>query len=77
MALTSTTDSLSTTPIPATPNTPGTIRQHAIWLAALAVWFWHEFEVPVAGRHLLAIIAGVGTLLAVLFVSTLLLAVTR
>jgi hypothetical protein len=50
MALTSTTDSLSTIPRTATPKTESFVRAHAVWLAALAVWFLNDFEVPVSGR---------------------------
>lgn len=58
MALTSTTDSLSTIPTSATPNTPDMIRAHALWLVALAVWFWEDFEPRVSAKHLLVLGAG-------------------
>lgn len=77
MALTSTTDSLSTIPRTATPKTESFVRAHAVWLAALAVWFLNDFEVPVSGRHLVAISAGVGLLLGILFASVLILVIGR
>ncbi len=73
MALTSSTDSLSTIPTSATPNLLGIFRAHAIWLAALAVWFWQHFEVRISVKHLCALLFG----LTIVNVAIIALAVSR
>jgi hypothetical protein len=66
MALTSQIKSPATGSISTTPNTP----DRAPYLAELAAWFWNDFEVPVTGKHLVAIIgaitAGIGLVAGVI-----------